>query len=124
MTHCCGVDREFDVTERPLARLDAVDEITVDAARSGVAGNRLRGAFLIRAFHVKVASTRVIVVNKLAVGIAAGCKLLAVFVMEDGEPKLQVVEIGLVDFTSAEILSGLEAGEIVTTGIVETESKQ
>jgi RND family efflux transporter MFP subunit len=47
-----------------------------------------------------------------------------VFVMEYGEPKLRIVEVGLVDFTSAEILSGLEAGEIVTTGIVETESKQ
>ena len=45
----------------------------------------------------------------------------AVFVMEGGEPKLRVVEVGLVDFTSAEILSGLEPGEIVTTGIVETE---
>jgi len=45
----------------------------------------------------------------------------AVFVVEDGEPKLRIVSVGLVDFTSAEILSGLEAGEIVTTGIVETE---
>jgi len=45
----------------------------------------------------------------------------AVFVVDDGEPKLRVVTVGLIDFTSAEILSGLEAGEIVTTGIVETE---
>jgi len=45
----------------------------------------------------------------------------AVFVMEDGEPKLRVVTVGLVDFTSAEITSGLKAGEIVTTGIVETQ---
>lgn len=45
----------------------------------------------------------------------------AVFVIEDGEPKLRIVTVGLIDFTSAEILSGLEAGEIVTTGIVETE---
>jgi len=44
----------------------------------------------------------------------------AVFVMEDGEPRLRFVEVGLMDFTFAEILSGLEAGEIVTTGIVET----
>ena len=44
----------------------------------------------------------------------------AVFVMEDGEPKLRFVEVGLMDFTFAEILSGLEAGEVVTTGIVET----
>lgn len=45
----------------------------------------------------------------------------AVFVVEDGEPKLRVVTVGLVDITSAEILSGLQAGEIVTTGIVQAE---
>jgi multidrug efflux pump subunit AcrA (membrane-fusion protein) len=45
----------------------------------------------------------------------------AVFVVEYGEPKLRVVQVGLTDFTSAEIISGLEAGEVVTTGIVETE---
>jgi multidrug efflux pump subunit AcrA (membrane-fusion protein) len=44
----------------------------------------------------------------------------AVFVMQDGEPKLRVVTVGLMDFTSAEILTGLQPGEIVTTGIVET----
>ena len=44
----------------------------------------------------------------------------AVFVLEDGEPKLRVVSVGLVDFTSAEILSGLNPGDIITTGIVET----
>lgn len=43
-----------------------------------------------------------------------------VFVMEDGEPKLRVVTVGLMDYTSAEILTGLTAGEIVTTGVVET----
>lgn len=45
----------------------------------------------------------------------------AVFVMENGEPKLRSVEVGLMDFTSAEIKSGLEPGEVVTTGIVETQ---
>jgi multidrug efflux pump subunit AcrA (membrane-fusion protein) len=44
----------------------------------------------------------------------------AVFVMEDGEPKLRVVTVGLMDYSSAEITSGLEAGEVVTTGVVET----
>ncbi len=44
----------------------------------------------------------------------------AVFVMEGGEPKLRTVQVGLMDFTYAEITSGLEAGEVVTTGIVET----
>jgi hypothetical protein len=40
--------------------------------------------------------------------------------MEAGEPKLRVVTVGLMDYTSAEILSGLSAGEIVTTGVVDT----
>lgn len=43
----------------------------------------------------------------------------AVFVLENGEPKLRMVEVGLTDFTTAEILSGLKVGEEVTTGIVE-----
>jgi len=45
----------------------------------------------------------------------------SVFVMEDGEPKLRIVTVGLMDYTFAEILTGLEVGDIVTTGIVDTE---
>jgi multidrug efflux pump subunit AcrA (membrane-fusion protein) len=45
----------------------------------------------------------------------------AVFVMENGEPKLRMVQVGIMDFSFAEILSGLEAGEEVTTGIVQTQ---
>ncbi|MFA9403802.1 MAG: efflux RND transporter periplasmic adaptor subunit, partial [Anaerolineales bacterium] len=46
----------------------------------------------------------------------------AVFVMgEDGELTLHPVEVGLIDISFAEIISGLEPGEVVTTGIVETE---
>ena len=45
----------------------------------------------------------------------------AVFVVgNDGEPKLQIVEVGLMDYTYAEILSGLKQSDKVTTGIVET----
>jgi hypothetical protein len=44
----------------------------------------------------------------------------AVFVMEDDEPRLRMVTVGIMDYTSAEIISGLEAGEVVTTGVVET----
>jgi RND family efflux transporter MFP subunit len=44
----------------------------------------------------------------------------ALFVMEDGEPRLRMVEVGLMDFTFAEIISGVEEGDVVTTGIVET----
>lgn len=45
----------------------------------------------------------------------------SVFVMENGELKIRMVEIGLQDLFYAEVLSGLEPGEVVTTGIVETE---
>jgi multidrug efflux pump subunit AcrA (membrane-fusion protein) len=45
----------------------------------------------------------------------------AVFVLKDGEPKLTLVEIGLKDIYYAEVISGLDAGDVVTTGIVETE---
>jgi len=45
----------------------------------------------------------------------------AVFVVENGELKLRVVEVGLMDITSAEIKSGLAVGEIVSTGIVQTQ---
>jgi len=44
----------------------------------------------------------------------------AVFVVEDGKPKLRTVEVGLMDYTYAEIRSGLQAGEVVSTGLVET----
>jgi HlyD family secretion protein len=42
------------------------------------------------------------------------------FVMENGRLRLRVVEVGVQDLTKAEILSGLNAGEVVTTGVVET----
>ncbi len=45
----------------------------------------------------------------------------AVFVMENDQPVLRFVEVGIMDYTYAEIISGLDAGEIVTTGIVETQ---
>jgi HlyD family secretion protein len=44
----------------------------------------------------------------------------AVFVEEEGELKLRPVEVGLMDYTFAAIKSGLEVGEVVSTGIVET----
>jgi len=43
-----------------------------------------------------------------------------VFVVENGEPTLRVVEVGIQDLLYAEITSGLEPGDVVTTGITET----
>lgn len=44
----------------------------------------------------------------------------AVFVMENGEPRMKLVEVGLQDLIYAEIISGLSQGDVVTTGQVET----
>ena len=44
----------------------------------------------------------------------------SVFVMVDGVPELRMVEVGLMDYSFAEILSGVAEGEVVTTGVVET----
>ena len=44
----------------------------------------------------------------------------AVFVMENGEPHITLVEVGLQDLIFVEILSGLKQGDVVTTGQVET----
>jgi len=44
----------------------------------------------------------------------------AVFVMEDGEPRMKLVEVGLQDLIFAEIISGIKQGDVVTTGQVET----
>ncbi len=47
-----------------------------------------------------------------------------VFVVgSDGELALRPVEIGLKDFANAEVLSGLEKGEVVSTGTVEVEAE-
>jgi len=45
----------------------------------------------------------------------------SLFVLENGEPRLRMVEVGLRDFSFAQILSGVAVGEEVTTGIVRTE---
>jgi HlyD family secretion protein len=45
----------------------------------------------------------------------------AVFVMVDGELQPRPVEVGLMDYAYVEIISGLQLGDEVSTGIVETE---
>jgi len=44
----------------------------------------------------------------------------SVFVMVNGKPEVRMVEVGLQDATHAEIKSGLNAGDVVTTGITVT----
>lgn len=47
-----------------------------------------------------------------------------VFVLVNGQPQLHVVQVGLESLTSAEIKSGLQRGDVVTTGVVQTQSSQ
>ncbi|MBN1138064.1 MAG: HlyD family efflux transporter periplasmic adaptor subunit [Anaerolineae bacterium] len=48
----------------------------------------------------------------------------AVFVVKpDGKLELRPVEVGLKDFASAEVLSGLEKSEVVSTGTIEIETE-
>lgn len=44
----------------------------------------------------------------------------AVFVMRSGKLTVQLVEIGLQDLVSAEIKSGLQVGDVVSTGLLAT----
>jgi HlyD family secretion protein len=44
----------------------------------------------------------------------------SLFVMQNGKLRLRVVNVGIQDLTQAEIISGLKAGEVVTTGLIET----
>jgi len=49
-----------------------------------------------------------------------GAGQYTLFVMENGKLRLRLVQVGLQDLTKAEIISGLNAGDIVTTGVIET----
>jgi multidrug efflux pump subunit AcrA (membrane-fusion protein) len=64
-------------------------------------------------------SKDVLLVNKQALR-DLGDGTTVVFVQRDGQLRLQVVEVGLTDDTYAEIISGLNEGDSVSTGIVET----
>ena len=52
--------------------------------------------------------------------VAFGGGEYAVFVVENNEPRMRPVEIGLQDMIFAEVRSGLQPGERVTTGMMET----
>ena len=45
----------------------------------------------------------------------------SIFVMEGDQPQLRMIEVGLMDFTFAEITTGVEEGDVVTTGLVKTD---
>ena len=45
----------------------------------------------------------------------------AVFIVKNGELELRMVEVSLIDITFAAVTSGLQSGDVVSTGIVEAE---
>lgn len=93
-----------------LAQLDATSGLALDSLLLGmnaavdVIGGRAEG----------VALVPIEALRELSPGE------YVVFVMEAGVPRLRPVEVGLMDFSFAEIRSGLEIGEVISTGIVET----
>jgi multidrug efflux pump subunit AcrA (membrane-fusion protein) len=94
---------------RALVQLDASDAFDLplgSTAAVDVIGGRADNALLvpIEALH------------------AAG-EQYTVFVMKNGTPTLRVVEVGIQDQVSAEIKSGLQVGDIVTTGIAGTNTQ-
>jgi RND family efflux transporter MFP subunit len=93
---------------RAIVKMDSsTDEINLPigtAASVDVIGGRAENAVLIPIEAVHTAGEQ-----------------YTVFVMENGEPRLRVVEVGIQDSLYAEIKSGLNAGDVVTTGITETQ---
>jgi multidrug efflux pump subunit AcrA (membrane-fusion protein) len=49
---------------------------------------------------------------------ATGDGKYALFVMTNGKLRLRLVEVGVMNLTKAEIISGLKTGDIVTTGVI------
>jgi HlyD family secretion protein len=92
---------------RAIVKLDEVEEsfnVPLGAPASvDVIGGEARGAVLVPIEALHKAGDR-----------------YTVFVVENGELKLRVVEIGIQDLLYAEVTSGLQAGEVVSTGITET----
>ena len=89
-----ALDQSYDEIQLPIGVSGAVDVISASAEN---------------AVLVPVEALHAISTGKYAV-----------FVVENGTPKMRSVEVGIQDDTYAEIKSGLKAGEVVTTGIVET----
>jgi hypothetical protein len=62
VAHRDGVDRQLDIAEWLFARLDAVNEVAVNAALALVGRHRLGIALLARELDLQVAGVRLVVV--------------------------------------------------------------
>lgn len=97
---------------RGLAKLDEIQSSAADQLLLGMNAS----VDVIAARAQGVALVPVEALHELSTGE------YAVFVVdENGQLKLRPVEVGLNDLTFAEIKSGLEVGEVVSTGIVQTQ---
>ncbi len=96
---------------RSLAKLDEIDSTVIDDMLVGMSAS----VDVIAGRAEGVALVPVEALRELSPGE------YAVLVMEGDELKLRTVEVGINDLTYAEIKSGLEIGEVVSTGIVETQ---
>jgi multidrug efflux pump subunit AcrA (membrane-fusion protein) len=91
---------------RAIVKLDPVDSFNLPLSTTAsvdVIGGEARNAVLVPIEALRKAGDQ-----------------YTVFVVENGKLKLRVVEVGIQDLLYAEIISGLEAGEVVSTGITET----
>jgi RND family efflux transporter MFP subunit len=97
-----------------------VIQLELEAAASGT------GPMLLKGLTGSVTLSQASAENVLLVPLQAlrdlGDGAYSVFVVSgDGKPRMRVVEVGLRDDTSAEIISGLSAGEVVSTGTSQTQ---
>ena len=94
-----------------LIQMDPVDEASAANLRKGLTAT----VQLVQASAENVLLIPVQALHDLGDGT------YSVFVVgSDGQPKMRVVEIGLQDAASVEIKSGLNAGDVVSTGTVQT----
>ncbi|MFK7802446.1 MAG: HlyD family efflux transporter periplasmic adaptor subunit, partial [Anaerolineae bacterium] len=96
---------------RAVVQLDASGDLPSIMPLGANASVEVVGASATNALIVPIESLR---------EISEGSYGIFVVPAEGAEPEFRIVEVGLQDFTFAEIFSGVELGETVTTGIVET----
>ncbi len=103
----------------------ATGVIQLDVSENTTGANATASPRLIKGLTGTVTLVQGSAENALLVPVQAlrdlGDGSYAVFVVgTDGKPKMKIVEVGLQDGTNAEIKSGLKAGDVVTTGTVQT----
>lgn len=96
---------------RGVVQLDESDDLPAVMPLGGNASVEVIGASATNVLMVPIESLREISEDSFGIFVVPA---------EGAEPEFRIVEVGLQDFTFAEIISGLELGETVTTGLIET----